>query len=79
MINIKDYITFSERFSKVFHFEFKEVADLVIWKNGVLLGLDVIKYEEKMKEYWYKDDKSLKDFTAERFGETATNLINEIL
>ena len=79
MINIKDYITFSERFSKVFHFEFKEVADLVIWKNGVLLGLDVIKYEEKMKKYWYKEDKSLKDFTRERFWETANILINKLL
>ena len=79
MINIKDYITFSERFSKVFHFEFKEVADLVIWKNGVLLGLDVIKYEEKMKEYWYKEDKSLKDFTSERFWETANIVIDKLL
>ena len=43
------------------------------------LGLDVIKYEEKMKKYWYKEDKSLKDFTRERFWETANILINKLL
>lgn len=79
MITINDYIPFSEEFSRVFHFEFKEVADMIIGRNRVCLGLDVIKYEEKMKKYWYKEDKSLKDFTIERFWKTANVLINKLL
>lgn len=80
MIEIKERNSYCERFRDVFHFELKDVSEIDVYQWKTLISLDVVKFEEKMKERWYDENKeSLKDYVVENYWEDTSNFIFEII
>lgn len=79
MITIKERIEASEKFQNIFHFNIKDVSDVWRYKWQTFINIDVLKFEEMMKEKWYKDDKSLHQFVKETYWDEADSLIRKLL
>lgn len=83
MIEIKDRDKYCNQFIDAFHFQLNwcaEVIPISQWKLlKTLIGLNIFKFEEKMKEKGYKDDKSLHKFVKETYWDEADLLIRKLL
>ena len=82
MIEIKNWNDNCEKFRDMFHIELKEVSEVMPisqWKElKTLIGLNIFKFEEKMREKWYKDG-SLKEFVESKYWKEASVLIDKLL
>lgn len=82
MIEIKDRDKYCNQFIDTFHFQLNwcaEVMPISQWKElKTLIGLDIFKFEKKMKEKGYKEG-SLKEFVKETYWEEADVLIDKLL
>ena len=78
MIEIKDRNDNCEKFRDMFHIELKDVSEIGVYQWKILISLDIFKFEEKMREKWYKDG-SLKEFVESKYWKEASVLIDKLL
>ena len=85
MIEIKDRNSNCERFRDIFHFELKDVSEIEFVADKeypqyqkTMISLNILKFEKKMKEKWYKDG-SLKEFVESKYWKEADVLIDKLL
>ena len=78
MIEIKDWNDNCEKFREMFHFELKDVSEIAVYQWKILISLDIFKFEDKMREKWYKDG-SLKEFVESKYWKEASVLIDKLL
>ena len=78
MIETKNWNDNCEKFREIFHFELKEVSEIGVYQWKILISLDIFKFEDKMKEKWYKDG-SLKEFVESKYWKEASVLIDKLL
>lgn len=80
MIEIKDRNSNCERFRDIFHFELKEVSELEVYQWKPFIALDIIKFEEKMKERGYNESKeSLHKYIKENYWKGTDVFIRSLL
>lgn len=78
MIEIKNWNDNCEKFRDMFHIELKDVSEIGVYQWKILISLDIFKFEEKMREKWYKDG-SLKEFVESKYWKEASVLIDKLL
>ena len=82
MIEIKDRDEYCNQFLDTFHFQLNwcaEVMPISQWKElKTLIGLNIFKFEDKMREKGYKDG-SLKEFVESKYWKEASVLIDKLL
>lgn len=83
MIEIKDRDKYCNQFLDTFHFQLNWCAEIhqtfFEEEPKTLISLNIFKFEEKMKEKWYKEGKSLQEFVKENYWEEADVLIDKLL
>lgn len=83
MISIKERDKNCNEFLDIFHLELRHYANIDIeetqLKQKTVICLDLFKFEDKMREKWYKDDKSLQKFIKETYWDNADVLIQKLL
>lgn len=81
MIEIKDRDEYCNQFIDTFHFQLNWCAEAYqrfIGEPKVFISLNIFKFEEKMREKWYKDG-SLKEFVESKYWKEASVLIDKLL
>ena len=84
MIEIKDRDKYCNQFLDTFHFQLNWCADAGVYQRfpekepKLMISLDIFKFEEKMKEKWYKEG-SLKEFVESKYWKEASVLIDKLL
>jgi hypothetical protein len=82
MIEIKDRDKYCNQFIDTFHFQLNwcaEVMPISQWKElKTLIGLNIFKFEERMREKGYKDG-SLKEYVESKYWKEASVLIDKLL
>ena len=78
MIETKNWNDNCEKFRDMFHFELKDVSEIGVYQWKILISLDIFKFEDKMREKWYKDG-SLKEFVESKYWKEASVLIDKLL
>lgn len=82
MIEIKDRDEYCNQFLDTFHFQLNWCAEayqrFIGKEPKVFISLNIFKFEEKMREKWYKDG-SLKEFVESKYWKEASVLIDKLL
>lgn len=78
MIETKNWNDNCEKFRDMFHFELKDVSEIGVYQWKILISLDIFKFEDKMREKWYKEG-SLKEFVESKYWKEASVLIDKLL